>query len=279
MNWRISIAMLGMATLSLTGCSNTTTPTVPNPFTTADRVPPPPTRAITPGTAQPYYPATPQAAPPAAAYPGANPYPGATAAPAYPGTAYPAQTAPGQPLPGQPYPGQPLPGQPLPAQPAAPTYPGSGTRPAPLGATPRRSPEQFASSGQSISVPSDQGSLRFASPSQVNTARVEAIASAATNNPQLANPQLASRPATANSWIAGSAPVRRTDTSLAAAPRVRVPGQDLSRQPVSLAAIDPTAPREGSVGIQPLEPAPLSNGQPGEPAPLRVATPSATGWR
>ncbi len=61
---------LGMATL--VGCSKGQT-TVPNPFCTADRVPPPATRAIAPGTAQPYYqsvPATtaPSYAPPAGAY-------------------------------------------------------------------------------------------------------------------------------------------------------------------------------------------------------------------
>ena len=77
----IVLATLSLGIATLVGCSKGPT-TVPNPFSTADRVPPPATRAIAPGTAQPYYqsvPATslpgtaPAYAPPAGAYPGLLP--------------------------------------------------------------------------------------------------------------------------------------------------------------------------------------------------------------
>ncbi|MCA9236476.1 MAG: hypothetical protein KDA44_13465 [Planctomycetales bacterium] len=45
---------LAVALLSLVGCKNQAT-TVTNPFLTPDRVPPPQTRVLAPGTAQPYY--------------------------------------------------------------------------------------------------------------------------------------------------------------------------------------------------------------------------------
>src|SRR5215217_614211 len=79
-----------------TGCRNQSTP-LTNPFLTPDRVPPPSTRVLTPGTAQPYYPGDPLpgSAPlsaPIGGYPAATTYPPAgsfapSAAP--PATAYP----------------------------------------------------------------------------------------------------------------------------------------------------------------------------------------------
>ncbi|MBA3483250.1 MAG: hypothetical protein H0T51_15685 [Pirellulales bacterium] len=81
---------------SAIGCRSQSTP-LTNPFLTPQRVPPPSTRVLTPGTAQPYYPGDPMpgsapasvpfggfpatTAPPATAYPGAFP----TSSPVTPG--------------------------------------------------------------------------------------------------------------------------------------------------------------------------------------------------
>ncbi len=95
----------------LVGCQSRTMPTS-NPFLSPDRVPPPATRPLLPGTAQPYYPGDPTP----------TLQPGAVVPPTYaPGTAYP-QTAPVVPTnpPGgwnpQPpsYPAQPAPTTPTP---------------------------------------------------------------------------------------------------------------------------------------------------------------------
>lgn len=226
MHWSSTIlpllAAIGVATA---GCSSnsSTVPGPSNPFTTADRVPPPIMRSPS------YYP---------------NPT-GASATPT--------------------------------AGAVAPTYPqGSpGLSPAPGAATPYygASVQRGATSpGDSISVPTDGGSLRFASPSETALARQQ-------NEPVQREQQtlIASsappqrRAASANAWIAGSAPVPNTST--VAGTRVRLPGSGAGREPVSLAAIDGRAP------IAPLEPVPTGQ-RPGEPATLRVATPSSgTGWR
>lgn len=62
--------LVALLTTALGGCRNQST-AMTNPFLGPDRVPPPATRVIAPGTAQPYYPGDPlpaaQAAPPAAA--------------------------------------------------------------------------------------------------------------------------------------------------------------------------------------------------------------------
>lgn len=50
--------MVPLAALLVAGCQNQPT-TFHNPFLSPDRVPPPSTRALTPGTAQPYYPGDP----------------------------------------------------------------------------------------------------------------------------------------------------------------------------------------------------------------------------
>lgn len=65
-------ATLSLGIATLVGCSKGPT-TVPNPFSTADRVPPPATRAIAPGTAQPYYQSVPATTAPAFAPPTAYP--------------------------------------------------------------------------------------------------------------------------------------------------------------------------------------------------------------
>lgn len=229
------------------GCSSNQTPTVPNPFNTADRVPPPPLR-VAPGTDAPYY------------------QPGA-ADPAAPATFAPGQTTPSG------YPA--APGGYQGAAPAAPAYTPS---PAPGVATPfygagLGSPGRTqVAGGDSIAVPTDAGSLRFAGRKEIELARRQ---SAPIDRPGpttlLASNTPTRRAATANAWIAGSAPVRAA--SPAPGPRVRMPGSEFVREPVSLAALDRGVP------IAPLEPAP-TGGRPGEPAPLRVASPpSSTGWR
>jgi hypothetical protein len=122
------------------GCKNQSTP-LTNPFLTPDRVPPPSTRVLTPGTAQPYYPgdpvpgAAPISAYPAGALPPAGVYPPATVPPA---NAYPAGPA---------YPvGNPV-------TPTAPVTPpgGWGTY-----------PSQAKASGDAVTVPNDGQQLRFA---------------------------------------------------------------------------------------------------------------------
>lgn len=71
--------------LGLAGCSNQQR-TSANPFMAPDRVPPPATRTIAPGTAQPYYPGDPvpaaQTGAPAAAVMAQTPAPPATSVPA-----------------------------------------------------------------------------------------------------------------------------------------------------------------------------------------------------
>lgn len=94
-------ALVVAAIATLVGCRNQTT-TLTNPFLTPDRVPPPSTRVLAPGAAQPYYPGDPLpnaatgAAPVIAAPPGAFP-PGQVFAPvnsAPPTPTYPANPAP-----------------------------------------------------------------------------------------------------------------------------------------------------------------------------------------
>jgi hypothetical protein len=79
-----------LVTAALVGCRNQQAMT--NPFLTPDRVPPPSTRIIAPGTAQPYYPGDPL--PGAAVAPPAVTTPAAPPATAYPGGAYPPSTTP-----------------------------------------------------------------------------------------------------------------------------------------------------------------------------------------
>ncbi len=72
--------------VGLAGCKNQGTSTFTNPFLTPDRVPPPSTRVLAPGTAQPYYPGDPApgAAPAVGPPPAGTPTygPGATLPPA-----------------------------------------------------------------------------------------------------------------------------------------------------------------------------------------------------
>ena len=208
-----------VAALALTGCSRNQA-ALNNPFTTADRVPPPATQ-LPPGTAQPYYPAPPAgatttfAAPQAAAPLGQPGFGGA-----------PAATFQQQPAP--------------PFQSVAPTQAAPfGTGVAPPASTPFGSsttlpnaPLASNTPGDAVAIPVDNTALRFGAPAK----------------PAPINPReptsLASRTASASGWISGSAPVRSTvDTGgsvLAAAPRVRMPGgESLNREPVNVARIQP----------------------------------------
>ncbi|MEQ8846841.1 hypothetical protein [Botrimarina sp.] len=157
----------GAVAACLLGCSSSTT-TVPNPFNTADRVPPPPLRAgAPPAAASPYYPQAP-------GYPQAPatfaPQPAAPAASPAPGSATPVygdQVAP----------------------PAYPNYQGADAGRSPSGS-------QLAASGEAIAVPGDNSSVRFGSPNRPAAApTTEALASNGQGD-------------VVGGWIAGSAPVR-----------------------------------------------------------------------
>jgi hypothetical protein len=150
----------GLSALTVVGCKNQSTP-LTNPFLSPDRVPPPQTRVLTPGTAQPYYPG--------------DQLPGTTA-PSFNATmATPAGTAVAPPATMYQPPSAYLPpsGQPAP-YPAGPAYPIS----APVTpTTPTTSPNGWNSpppvqgtpGGTAVNVPKDQQQLRFAS-APVNTA-------------------------------------------------------------------------------------------------------------
>lgn len=234
------------------GCTGKTA-VAPNPFVTTDRVPPPAGyTAPAPAAAPPYY----QGAPPTFA-PGTAPQ---GQAPAF------VPNTPVQPAPAAPYNAPaPAPGS------AAPVYgaPAYGGTP-PLGST---GVPNGALAGDRVAIPGDGGSLRFA-----NGANRPPV-SPGPNQPLVAATAPERQPAMANGWIAGAAPIRSTPTSLASSsPRVRMPSGQVVREPISIAALDRT---RGGVAVAPLEPAPLPTGpaQPGEPAPLRIASPSTTGWR
>ncbi len=150
-------ALIVAVLMAQLGCRNQTS-TLTNPFLTPDRVPPPATRVLAPGTAQPYYPGDPLpgapvapapviAAPPGTAYPPAPVYPPATTYPATP--VYPPAGA---------YP-------PVNAQPVTPAYP---SNPAPLTTPPggwgAYQPQSQASPGEAIQTQGDQLPLRFGPP-------------------------------------------------------------------------------------------------------------------
>lgn len=257
---------LALISTLLVGCTSKT-PTISNPFNSADRVVPPAMRTG-PGGDAAYYP---QAAP---TYPPAS----GGYAPSAPSTFAPGQMTPSG------YPAAPVQGGGAypPAGGYAPSAPGLAPSIAPGSATPYygaaapipRPSSGALASGDSISIPTDTGSLRFASPDQTALARrsSQPVSRSPQQSTQLAsNPANQRRVATANGWIAGSAPIRSSVP--AASPRIRMPGDTTYREPVSLAALD------GGVSVRALEPVP-GNARGGEPAPLRIAQPPLnTGWR
>ena len=160
-----------------TGCKNNASP-ITNPFLTPDRVPPPSTGTLAPGTAQPYYQGGPLPGTAVAAPMGAAP----------PVTAYPPTTAPLNAPPGPVY-GTPIPtGAPYPA----PTYQGSPVTPgAPVtpvtppggwnGTSPRA---ELSPGGDAVRLAADEQPLRFDS--------------AAVNGSSMPTPALAATPVSAS---------------------------------------------------------------------------------
>jgi hypothetical protein len=131
------------------GCRNSNAP-LTNPFLTPDRVPPPSTRTLTPGTAQPYYPGDPLpgAAPaglPVGGYPASPPVGGFVPSTVPPATAYPGAGA---------YPSGPV-------TPTAPVTPpgGWGT----YGPRADNSSGANLIAGDAVTIPSDQQQTRFGS--------------------------------------------------------------------------------------------------------------------
>jgi hypothetical protein len=121
------------------GCRSQSTP-LTNPFLTPDRVPPPSTRVLTPGTAQPYYPG--------------DPMPGSAPA-SVPMGGFPATTAP----PATAYPGA-FPTS-SPVTPTAPMTPPSGWGVS--GPRADNSALRDLTAGDAVTIPNDQQQMRFAS--------------------------------------------------------------------------------------------------------------------
>ena len=119
------------------GCRSQSTP-LTNPFLTPDRVPPPSTRVLTPGTAQPYYPGDPM---PGSA-PASVPFGGFPATTAPPATAYPGAFPTGNPV------------TPTASPPNG--WGVSGPR-ADISAMPN------VTGGDAVTIPNDQQQMRFAS--------------------------------------------------------------------------------------------------------------------
>jgi hypothetical protein len=125
---RVVVALRVVLILGLAGCSNQQM-SASNPFMSPDRVPPPATRTIAPGTAAPYYPG--------------DPIPAAQVPPAQPIAPIAAQ-------------GQPLMTQPQTVQPPI-TPVGQATQP------PAPQPLAF-SNERSVAIPADNSDLRFGAP-------------------------------------------------------------------------------------------------------------------
>lgn len=131
---RAMIALRVALILGLAGCSNKQM-SASNPFMAPDRVPPPATRTIAPGTAAPYYPG--------------DPMPAAHVPPAPPVT--------------------PIAGQPQPPM----TQPMSQPPITPVGqAAPTTAPQPLAFSNErNVAIPTDNQDLRFASPQPMQPAQ------------------------------------------------------------------------------------------------------------
>jgi hypothetical protein len=206
-----------------TGCRNQSAP-LTNPFLTPQRVPPPSTRVLTPGTAQPYYPGDPlPGAAPVTGFPATSLAPPATAYPptgAPPATAYPSGPA---------YPMNTI--TPTPAAQPAPITPPGGWGGYPSSA-------QNTRTGDAVSVPNDGQQLRFASaplptPAFTPNAGVQnPVQQAAFNEPpaqrvqvrEVAPAEYLSSPASTTS-PAASTPSRDGFRPQGSEPRAEVPGE------------------------------------------------------
>jgi hypothetical protein len=279
----VFVTLRVVVVLALAGCSNQQR-TSANPFMQPDRVPPPATRTIAPGTAQPYYPGDPVPAAQAAA---------------------PAAAAVAQ-----------MPAPPAVNVPAAAVAPASVTTPAAAAAAPQ--PLSF-SNERTVSIPTDSEDLRFAVPEQ-QAAPMEMAAAPVAASPAAkqfaaapqsavmpaAYTQMASQPAPAaapvpaasentdgNPWrspqIAGAntgvmqvqyvQPQSMQPTVLAAQPSAAAPSVATQPMPVELrpvaAPTSPTmmAPATGSQSLQPMPTQMQAAPQPGS-APPRMRFPS-----
>jgi hypothetical protein len=167
----LSLAVVGslLVVVALSGCKNQAAGTFTNPFLTPDRVPPPSTRVLAPGTAQPYYPGdpipgvaptvgTPVIGAPVAT-PGYAPAPGYTTAPTY----APAPTTGNYPA----------------TSPPLTTPPGGwGSTYAPQSSFQPAGPLN----GDAVSVPADQQGLRFAGADSAATVAAPSLPSAPSLN-------------------------------------------------------------------------------------------------
>lgn len=135
--WRTTCALA--AALCAAGCKNQNTGQINNPFMAADRVPPPSTRVLAPGTAQPYYPGD--------QLPGAGPLGAPVIGTPVPTSGYPASGYPG---------GATLPGAVGPA-----ATPPLTTPPGGWGAA-TYAPQSSVNPLDAVRVPDDVQALRFA---------------------------------------------------------------------------------------------------------------------
>ena len=186
-------------TAAVVGCKNQSAP-LANPFLTPDRVPPPQTRVLMPGTAQPFYagdpPPTLATAPPTTLAPTPTTFApaGTTIGAPQPGAFVPGAVVPSY-IPGGAYPGAP------PVSPVTPVTPisppgGWGTYPAPGGTASLSVPSGFktASTGaDAVRVPGDDQVLRFEPPTPAPSlpadAVVPALMAASAGAPRVTLPQ------------------------------------------------------------------------------------------
>lgn len=267
--WRAALLVAGVLLVSGSGCSNQQTP-LANPFLAPDRVPPPTTRSLAPGTAQPYYPGDPLPAIGSAITPPAATVTAAPATPAPPVAAGAAASLPGNATASaQPAPGTPavavanegpvaIPGDdaglrfalPTPAPPqVVPAAPVAAGPPVQFAAAPVQQPVQPAlyAAPASPAMPAGQFAYQPVDPAQLGPWRAPRIASApaaptraslAVSSAPVAPPVVvAPRPelqvASAQPGMSvrlRPVPSPAPDTELSPTPRVRLPGYASSFQ-------------------------------------------------
>jgi hypothetical protein len=224
----LSLQFLGvlMAAAALVGCRNQTGG-ITNPFITADKVPPPSTRVLAPGTAQPYYPGDPVPG----AVPAGTPVIGAPVA--TPGFV-PSTTMPGY--------------APAGAAPAMTTPPGGwGGTYAPQSSVTPTGP----SPGETVSVPTDPQGMRFAGGAE------QAAPGAADGGTSMANlsapaPNMAGMRLPIQSIL----PVNGADPALLAPLPTQLTQRDVTAAeyfaaPTSLSAVQPASATLGGDGFRP----------------------------
>jgi hypothetical protein len=240
------VLSIGLSLFAATaGCQNRNAP-LTNPFLTPDRVPPPQTRVLTPGTAQPYYPGDPM--------PGSVPlnpttggFPAATAPPA--GTFGPSTMPPASAYPGA---------APYQSNPVTPTTP--ATQPGAWGGYGPRAENSAGgnlTAGDSVRVPTDQQQARFAS--------VPVNASSTATAPHLRTPIQSLVPPTQDQLAAGTGEHSFTPNAGA--------------QPaIQRAAYDETPPLAQS-GAQRLQVREVTPAEYTAPTIARTSTPTRDGFR